>query len=118
MTIRGREIGIFNLAGAFFALRNRCPHQGGALCRGEITGLVTSPTPGTYAYERPGEMLKCPWHGWEFDLRTGQSYCDPESTWARAYAVTVEPGAALARGPLVAETFPVAVEENYIVVEL
>ncbi len=63
-------------------------------------------------------MLKCPWHGWEFDLRTGQSYCDPKSTWVRAYEVTVEPGEALARGPFVAETFPVSVEENYIVVEL
>jgi nitrite reductase/ring-hydroxylating ferredoxin subunit len=118
VTIRGREIGVFNHEGEYFALLNRCPHQGGALCKGTLVGLVTSTSPGTYDYSRPGEMLKCPWHGWEFDLRTGQSYCDPKSIWVRAYDVTVEPGESLAKGPFVAETFPVSVEENYIVVEL
>ena len=34
VTIEGREIGVFNVHGEFYALRNRCPHQGGALCKG------------------------------------------------------------------------------------
>ncbi len=118
VTVRGREIGVFNLGGEYFALLNRCPHQGGELCRGTLIGLVTSSEPGRFDYSRPGEMLKCPWHGWEYDIRTGQSWCDPNDTKAKAYAVTVEPGETLARGPFVAETFTVSVEQAYIVVEL
>jgi 3-phenylpropionate/trans-cinnamate dioxygenase ferredoxin subunit len=63
-------------------------------------------------------MLKCPWHGWEYDIRTGQSWCDPRDTKVKAYEVTVEPGEALARGPFVAETFPVEVEQDYIVIDV
>lgn len=118
VTIRGRTIGIFNLGGEFFALLDRCPHEGGRLCLGEAIGLVQSGEPGSYDYSRPGEMLKCPWHGWEFDIRTGQSWCDPKDTKARSYDVTVEPGAALAKGPYVAETIPVSVDEEFVVVEV
>ena len=115
--VGGREIGVFNLHGEFFALLNRCPHQGGELCRGTQVGLATSSEPGRFDYARPGELLKCPWHGWEYDIRTGQSWCDPNDTKVRAYPVTVEPGETLAKGPFVAETFPVSVEEDYVVVE-
>ena len=118
VTVRGREIGVFNIGGEYFALLNRCPHQGGELCRGTLIGLVTSSEPGRFDYSRPGEMLKCPWHGWEYDIRTGQSWCDPNDTKVKAYEVTVEPGETLARGPFVAETFTVSVEQAYIVVEL
>jgi nitrite reductase/ring-hydroxylating ferredoxin subunit len=118
VTVAGREIGIFNLGGEFFALANRCPHEGGPLCRGRIVALVRSAGPGDYRLERHNEFLRCPWHGWEFDVRTGQSWCDPDSVRARQYQVTVEPGTALAKGPYVAESFPVAIEEDYLVVDL
>jgi nitrite reductase/ring-hydroxylating ferredoxin subunit len=118
VTVRGREIGVFNLDGAFYALLNRCPHQGGELCKGTLVGLVTSGEPGQFDYSRPGEMLKCPWHGWEYDVRTGQSWCDPNDTKVKAYEVTVEHGDVLAKGPFVAETFAVSVEQDYIVVEV
>ena len=64
------------------------------------------------------EFLRCPWHGWEFDIRTGQSWCDPQSVRARQFQVTVEPGEALVKGPYVAESFAVSVEEDYLVIEL
>jgi 3-phenylpropionate/trans-cinnamate dioxygenase ferredoxin subunit len=118
VTVQGREVGVFNLGGEFYALLNRCPHQGGALCLGRQVGLVTSSEPGRYDYSRPGEMLKCPWHAWEFDIRTGQSWCDPDDLRVRRYAVQVEPGEALAKGPFVAETFTVCVEQDYLVVEI
>ena len=114
----GRNIVVFNLGGEFFALNNRCPHRGGSLFHGIQTGLVESKVPGQYCYSRPGEMVKCPWHGWEFDIRTGQSWCDPDSVWVRRFEVTVQPGEQLAKGPYVAETFPVSVEDEYLVVEL
>jgi nitrite reductase/ring-hydroxylating ferredoxin subunit len=118
LTLAGREIGVFNIAGEYFALLNRCPHQGGALCKGTLVSLVTSAAPGEFTMSRAGEMLKCPWHGWEYDVRTGQSWCDPNDTKVRAYPVTVEPGETLVRGPFVAETFAVSVEQDYIVVEV
>lgn len=117
-SVAGREIGVFNVGGEYFALANRCPHEGGPLCQGRIIALVQSDGPGTYRLEREQEFVRCPWHGWEFDIRTGQSWCDPKSTRARQFQVTVEPGEKLVKGPYVAETFPVSVEEEYLVVEV
>jgi len=117
ITIYGREIGVFNIGGEFFALLNRCPHQGGKLCLGHLVAHLEPGRPGEYRRTREGELLKCPWHGWMYDVRSGQSWCDPGDIRATSYAVTVEPGEELARGPFVAETFPVAVEDTYVVVE-
>ncbi len=113
-----RAIVVFNLGGEFFALGDRCPHKGGSLSQGKLTGLVQSSEPGEYRYSRRGEILRCPWHSWEFDVRTGRSWCDPERLRARNYAVSVEPGARVVEGPYVAETFPVTVENDYVVVEV
>jgi len=118
VNVDGRAIVIFNIGGEFFALLNRCPHQGGNLCEGRLIGLVESSEPGVYRYSRQGEILRCPWHGWEFDIRTGQSYCDPKRFRARAYPVNVEPGSAVVKGPYVAETLAVSVESDYVVVDL
>ena len=117
--VAGRSIGLFNINGEFFALRNRCPHQGGPLCQGRLSGRLVAAAPGQYDYDHPGEMLRCPWHGWEFDLRTGQSWCDPERTRVRRYLVSVEAGGPDREpGPYIAETYPVTVEEAYLVVEV
>jgi len=127
--VAGRSIGIFNVAGEFFALRNSCPHQGGPLCIGRLSGFLQSPLPGEYAYSRPGEVLRCPWHGWEFDVRTGQSWFDPARTRVRSYRVGIISGdrltdetsasaPGLIRGPYVAETYVVSVEREYVVVEV
>ena len=114
----GRDIALFNIAGEYFALANKCPHESGSLCEGKIIGLAAADEPGKYRIERDGEFVKCSWHGWEFDIRTGQSWCDPANTRVRAYDTAVEAGEALAKGPYVAETFPVAIEQNYVVVEI
>ena len=89
VTVRGRSIAVFNLAGEFFGLFNRCPHQGGPMCEGILTGLIQSNEPGHYEYSRPGEILRCPWHGWEFDVKTGQSFCDPSKISVRSYPIEV-----------------------------
>jgi nitrite reductase/ring-hydroxylating ferredoxin subunit len=116
--VNGRAIGIFNVNGEFFALLNRCPHAGAELCKGRIVGLVQSDGVGDYQLQRQDEFLRCPWHGWEFEIRTGQSWCDPKSVRARQFPVTVERGADLVKGPYVAETFPVSREEEYLVVDM
>ena len=48
VTVKGREIGIFNVDGEYFALANRCPHAGGPMCEGRVAGLVRSSGPGNY----------------------------------------------------------------------
>jgi nitrite reductase/ring-hydroxylating ferredoxin subunit len=118
VSARGREIGLFEIGGEYFGLSNRCPHKGAQLCRGMIVGLAQSSTPGEYHLARPGEFIRCPWHGWEFDIRTGQSWCDPKSVSARQFHVQVEPGSQLLKGPYMAETFEVSVEEDYLVIDL
>jgi 3-phenylpropionate/trans-cinnamate dioxygenase ferredoxin subunit len=116
--VEGRAIGIFNLKGEFFALLDRCPHEGGSLCRGDVVGLLESDDPGRYRYTRHGEMVKCPWHGWEYDIRTGQSWCEPARTKVRTYPISVATGDELVKGPYKVETFSVKVEEDYVVLDL
>ena len=118
VTVRGRPIAVFNLEGEYFGLFNRCPHQGGPMCKGILTGLIESDEPGHYQYSRKGEILRCPWHGWEFDVRTGQSFCEPEKISVRGYAMEVVEGQRVVQGPYVAETVPVTVEEQYVVIDL
>lgn len=129
--VDGRSIGIFNVDGDYFAVRNTCPHAGGPLCLGMTSGIVTSTEPGSYEYRRRGEFLRCPWHQWEFDIRTGQSWFDPGKTRVRRYDVEVKHGrellattdtateaAGMLKGPYVAETYRVVVDQNYIVLSL
>ena len=116
--VAGRSVGVFNVGGEFFALLNRCPHQGGPLCLGNTHGFLRPGSVGEYDYSRPGEMLRCPWHGWEYDVRTGQSWFDPSSVLVRTYDVVVAHGAELQKGPYVAETYPVSIDREYVLVEI
>ncbi len=86
----GRSIGVFNVDGAFFALRNSCPHQAAPLCLGAVKGMTMPSKPGEYIWARDGEILRCPWHGWEFDLTTGQCLTDKRKL--RRYEVVEEDG--------------------------
>jgi 3-phenylpropionate/trans-cinnamate dioxygenase ferredoxin subunit len=79
---------------------------------------VESSEPGSYQFSRRGELLRCPWHGWEFDLRTGKSWCEPDRTKVRSFDLKVESGGALVEGELQAETFPVVIEKQYVVIEV
>jgi 3-phenylpropionate/trans-cinnamate dioxygenase ferredoxin subunit len=105
VTVDGRSIGIFNVDGELYAVRNLCPHQGAELCAGNLHGHLDSTGPGDYRYSGEQLMLRCPWHGWEFDLRSGRSWFDPEKTRVRRYEVTV--GNGRQEGPYVVETYPV-----------
>jgi len=87
--VDGRSIGIFNVAGCLFALRNTCPHRGGALCEGPLTGTALPVDDFTYVYGREGRVLRCAWHGWEFDIETGRALVDP-TVRVRTYPVMVE----------------------------
>jgi nitrite reductase/ring-hydroxylating ferredoxin subunit len=119
VTVNGRSVGVFNVDGQYLAVLNRCPHQGAPLCQGRVWSTVTSPLPGVYEQVDSDPLLRCPWHGWEFDMQTGQSWFDPERMRVRRYSVTVEPAhACLEKGPYVAETYPVTVERRVLVIEV
>jgi nitrite reductase/ring-hydroxylating ferredoxin subunit len=107
--IGGRSIGVFNLDGDYYALRNRCPHQGGPLCHGLQFGALRSARPGDYQYSEPGGIIRCPWHGWEFEIRTGRSWFDPERQRVRSYPANVEQRV---------ESYPARAQGRYVVVEL
>jgi len=89
VSVDGRSIGVFNVGGRFYALRNLCPHRRAPLCLGRLRGLVTSDGPYQVRVERDGEFIACPWHGWEFDLTTGRALPDPRVR-LRLYPVSVE----------------------------
>ena len=109
----GREIALFNVGGTFHALANKCPHESGPLSRGAIVGLSIADVPGTYKLERPGEFVRCPWHGWEFDITSGRSICNPHRMRVRTYEVTIEAD----EDPSV-EAYPVTVEHGLIVLHV
>ena len=121
--VGSRRVVVFNLSGEFFALGDRCPHQGGSLAEGCVTGEVSSAEPGRYDYRRRGEMVRCPWHYWEFDIRTGRSRFDPGRVRTRRYEARVEAGSAIREAaaspecPYQAETFMVRVEDDYVIVD-
>jgi 3-phenylpropionate/trans-cinnamate dioxygenase ferredoxin subunit len=87
--VGGRSVGVYNINGEYYAIRNLCPHQSAALCAGITTSFVTSTMPGEFCFEREGEIVRCPWHFWEFDIKTGQMVVDPK-TRTKTYDVTVE----------------------------
>ncbi len=90
------EVGVFRVRGGLRAYENRCRHQGGPVCTGEILGryeAVVNPD-GTIAGERfVDDQLRivCPWHGWEYDLESGRCAADPRFT-LRRYEVSVRDG--------------------------
>ena len=87
--VGGRSVGVFNVGGRFVAVLNVCPHELAPVCRGRVGGTTLPSAPGEYRWGREGEILACPWHGWEFDLLTGRALADPRVR-LRLYPVTVE----------------------------
>jgi nitrite reductase (NADH) small subunit len=89
VTVGRTEIGLFNVGGEMRAYRNACPHAGAPVCLGRVSGTSMPSGVYEYIYGLEGRILRCPWHGWEFDLVTGEHIVDPEN---RLKAVPVETG--------------------------
>jgi nitrite reductase/ring-hydroxylating ferredoxin subunit len=123
-----RSIGVFRVGDRFYGIRNRCPHQGGPLCRGHLLADATADAPGSPRISTNPLRIACPWHGWEYDLETGQSFLGAAQAGVRSYGVALQAGAQLLAeieagetelrpGPYVAETFEVHVQNDYVVLE-
>ncbi len=75
VSVNGRDVAVFRREPEILAVGNDCPHQGGSLCDGWVEG----------------EIVICPLHGWEFDMRTGACMTVPGESVPR-YTATVEDG--------------------------
>jgi nitrite reductase (NADH) small subunit len=71
--LNGRPVCVFRTEDSFVAILNICPHAGGPVCRGKIDGTTLPSRVGEFIWGRVGEILVCPWHGREFDLRSGRA---------------------------------------------
>ncbi len=89
--LEGREVGVFNLDGTFYALKNSCPHQAARVCLGRVVGTTLPSQVYEYRYGQEGRILRCPWHSWEYDITTGESVFDP-AVRVVSYAVEVRDG--------------------------
>ncbi|MCP9455161.1 MAG: non-heme iron oxygenase ferredoxin subunit [Nitrospira sp.] len=71
--VKSRTLAIFNVDGTYHAIDNTCPHRGGPLGDGEVEGNIVT----------------CPWHGWQFDVTTGACTRNPSAT-VEVFQVKVE----------------------------
>jgi len=96
VVVDGTSIGVFNVDGEYYALKNECKHQGGPACTGRFGGKIVAEEspPGDRTTKRiTDEMtVTCPWHGWEYEVATGQ-HIGRESIQLEQYEVDVEDGA-------------------------
>lgn len=100
--LEGKPIGVFNVNGEYRAYLSWCAHQSGPCCEGTVSGTSKAAfDPDTLEVEvewiKEEEILNCPWHGWEYDLATGEC---------------------LSRDGVVLPSFPVRVDDGRIFVEL
>lgn len=72
----GKEVALFRVDGEFYVLDNYCDHMGGPLGEGALNGCIVS----------------CPWHGWQFDVRTGGFAVNPKESVQAVYPVRVQNG--------------------------
>jgi nitrite reductase (NADH) small subunit len=80
--IDGVEIGVFCVKGQFSAYGNSCPHMGGPVCQGKILPRVEEDIAADrkslgFAFSKTQTNIVCPWHGYEFDIRTGRHQGNP-----------------------------------------
>jgi len=71
--VNGKSLAVFNVDGTFHVIDNTCIHRGGPLGEGDLEG----------------EVVTCPWHGWEYNVKTGVSVNNPSACVA-SYPVVVE----------------------------
>ena len=90
--LQGRPVGVVRTEQGFFAVRNRCPHQGAGICAGIVAGTMEPSAPGEFSFSEEALVVVCPWHRWEFELATGESYGRVTRKRLVTYEVQVEAG--------------------------
>ena len=94
------EVGVFNVDGELYAIRNQCPHRGGPVCDGKVSGALVGEWDGVgerVVSEFGDEpAISCPWHGWDFYLESGE-HVGIDSIAVPTYDVVVEDGTVVVR---------------------
>ena len=86
--VGAREVGVIRLhGGELRAVMNRCPHKGAPICQGIVGGVWDATGPGELTFDETRHVLVCPWHGFEFDLKTGREVCWKQATSLRLYPI-------------------------------
>jgi nitrite reductase/ring-hydroxylating ferredoxin subunit len=89
----GREIGIYHVDGRYYAVQNICPHALAPICRGTIGGTALPTAPGEpFQLGLEGRVLRCVWHGWEFDVVTGEALFGIDKRKVKTFPVAVVEG--------------------------
>lgn len=94
--VDGFEFGLYHLGGEFFAWENRCPHLDGPACQGKMIACTTEAvnedrTGRGREFSKTQLNIACPWHGFEFDIRTGR-HPSSQDTRLRAVKLRIENG--------------------------
>lgn len=98
LKIGKRNILVWRSNDQFYATREECPHQGVSLACEELSGTMLPSAPKEFEHGLEGRVIRCPWHKWEFDAKSGKALFGTETRHLG--------------------TFPVVVEENRIYVEV
>lgn len=86
--VGNRKIGVIRLhGGELRAIMNRCPHKGAPICQGIVGGVWDSAGPGELTYDNARDILVCPWHGFEYDLKSGSEVRWQGASRLRTYAI-------------------------------
>lgn len=86
-----REIGVLRARdGAWHAFRNWCPHRGAPVCRGKLTGTMLPSRPGELAWGLDDGVIRCPWHGYEFEVASGRRPFIESRMRLRKYPVRID----------------------------
>jgi nitrite reductase (NADH) small subunit len=90
--VAGRRVGVISSGTAFYAISDRCPHMGASMCTGSLSGTLLPSAPHELVYGLDQRVVRCPWHGWEFDLESGRSLLEPRRFGLKTYEVTEDDG--------------------------
>jgi nitrite reductase (NADH) small subunit len=90
--IKGRSIALFNVGEHFYGILNVCPHKGAPLCHGSFNGTMLPSSPNTFIHGLEDRVIRCPWHGYEFDVTTGEALFGIIDSKVKTYEVTEEDG--------------------------
>jgi 3-phenylpropionate/trans-cinnamate dioxygenase ferredoxin subunit len=90
--VGGRSVAVISVGEKFFAIADRCPHMGASMCAGSLSGTFVPSDPYEYVYGMDEGVIRCPWHGWEFDLATGRSLLEPRRVGLKTYQVIQRDG--------------------------
>jgi nitrite reductase (NADH) small subunit len=92
LDVGGWSVGVFRSAGKFYAVQNLCPHSLAPICIGELGGTHLPSPPGQFIVGMEGRVLRCPWHGWEFDIETGEALFGIDRRRLQTYPTRVVDG--------------------------